>query len=108
MSSQQAFYLRSESALEELPHNFAWRCDEVYGNDAPRLAKLNCPARGLPLLPGATQSPIRQFMLNGGRDEKTSVAKSLPNYGNRVNNVVQTIGEIEQNIRINGDELWPV
>ena len=26
----------------------------------------------------------------------------------RVHDVVQTTGEVEQNIRVNGDELWPV
>lgn len=82
--------------------------NEVRRNDAPGLAKLNCFAGRLPLLFVTPQSPVRQFMLDGGRDEKTSVAKSFSNHGNRVNDVVQTVGEVEKNIRVNGDELWRV
>ena len=47
-------------------------------------------------------------MLDGRRDEQPGVWKTLPNEGNRVNDVVQTVCEVEQNIRVNGDELWPV
>src|SRR5947209_7988942 len=82
--------------------------DEIHGNDAPRVAKLNCLACRLPLLAVASQNPVRQFMLNGGRDEKTGLRKPLPNYGNRLNNVVQTNRQVEKNIRVNGDQLWPV
>jgi len=46
-------------------------------------------------------------MLNRGRDEKTGVAKPLAHHGNRVNDVIQTVGEIEKHIGVNGDELGP-
>ena len=82
--------------------------DEVHRNDAPGLALLNCFAGRLPLLSIAMQSPIRQFMLGSGWNEKTRVVKPFANHGNRVHDVIQTLGEVEKNIRVNGDELWPV
>src|SRR3989442_14465296 len=47
-------------------------------------------------------------MLEGGRHEEASLGKPLANYGNRVNDIFQIVGEVEEDIRINGDELWPV
>jgi hypothetical protein len=59
----------------------------------------------LALLRVIAQSPIRQFMLNGGRDKKTDIAKPLSNNGNRVNDIIQAGGEIEKHVGVNGDEL---
>ena len=47
-------------------------------------------------------------MLGRGRNEKTCLAKPFANHGYRVHDIIQTLGEVEKNIRVNGDELWPV
>ncbi len=52
------------------------------------MTDMNAPAYFIPICPG--------------------VAAALNPYGNRVNVVVQTVGEVEKNIRVNGDEWWPV
>ena len=78
-------------------------CDEIRGNDAPGLAEPNCLAGRFLLLTIAAQSPVRQLMLDSWRDEKTRVVKPLLDYGNRVNDVVQAVGEVEKNIGVNGD-----
>src|SRR5947207_115147 len=64
--------------------------------------------RRLALLCATAQSPIGQLILNRRRQKQASIAKALPNYGNRVNDIIQFCGEVEKNIGINGDELWPV
>ena len=54
---------------------------KVHRDDAPRLAEPNRLARGFLFLCVAAQSPVREFVLNSGRDEKPGVTKSLSNLG---------------------------
>jgi len=55
-----------------------------------------------------SDGPVGQFLLDSWWHHQPGATQALSNHGNRINDVFDAAGQIEEDVGVNGDELGPV
>src|SRR5439155_22452652 len=83
--------------------------DEAGGDDPARARDPDGLPCSLPLLSSVTaKGPVGQLLLHSRRHYEPGVTQALSNNEERINDVFDAVGQIEKDIGVNADELWPV